>query len=234
MRRKNPYSGLEKALGYRFRKKDLLETALTHPSYRFENESIEEDNQRLEFLGDAVLDFLTGAYLYDTLDAAREGVLTTLRSRVTSGKALARLARDIGLGAHLRVGRGEEASGGRGRSSNLADALEAVVGASYIDSGVKGPQKIFTNLFLGVIDELEADTWKENPKGKLQEVSQSRWKANPAYKVVGREGPAHAVRFTVEAVVSGRVLGRGTDSTKQKAEFRAAMQALRELGVSGA
>lgn len=226
LRKKHPYSELETALGYRFRKRALLMTGLTHPSYRFESEDLCEDNQRMEFLGDAVLGFLTAAHLYRTMGDKNEGVLTAVRSRVTSGKALARLARSIRLGEYLLVGKGEEMSGGRGRDSTLADALEAVVGASYLDTGMKGANKVFSKLFVRLIDEAGDDLWKGNPKGRLQEYVQARWKTNPAYRLTGQTGPPHATIFTVEVLVNGKVAGSGTGSTKQSSECRAAAVAM--------
>jgi ribonuclease III len=224
--RKNPYSELEKSLGYRFRSRDLLATALTHPSYRFENADVSEDNQRLEFLGDAVLGFLTASYFYRTMVDKDEGVLTTVRSRITSGKALAALARSIDLGKYLRVGKGEEASGGRSRHSSLADALEAIVGAAYLDTGMKGVEKVFAKLFADLIGETGDDVWKGNPKGKLQEYVQARWRTNPVYRLAGQSGTAHSSVFTVEVVVNGKVAGRGSGSTKQISESHAAAAAL--------
>jgi len=228
-RGKHPYRALEKAIGYRFRRRSLLRAALTHRSYRFESAGVASDNQRLEFLGDAVLGLLTAEYFFAVFQEEDEGVLTTLRSRVASGKALAELARRIELGAFLRVGKGEEASGGRERRSNLADALESVLGAVYLDGGMKGAEKVFTRLFVPLIESLGDDMWEGNPKGKLQELTQTRWKTSPVYRLAGKKGPAHATVFSVEVDVSGRVLGRGTGRSKQQAERQAAQEALQAI-----
>lgn len=197
-----------------------------HRSYRFENEGIEVDNQRLEFLGDAVLGFLAAAHLYDTLRDKNEGILTALRSRITSGKALAEVAESLGLGNHLLVGKGEEGSGGRTRPSNLADAMEAVLGAVYLDSGLKGLTKVFKKIFVPLVRELSDDVWEENPKGRLQEYAQARWKKSPVYRMVKTVGPAHAAVFTVEVRINGKVWGTGIGRSKQDAERRAALAAL--------
>ena len=225
----NPYSELEKALGHRFRKRVLLEMALTHRSYRFEHNEVSNDNQRLEFLGDAILGFLMAEHLYEVFDDQDEGVLTSMRSRVASGKALTDLARSIRLGDHLLIGKGEEGCGGRQRASNLADAMESVLGAVYLDAGLKGFRKVFNRLFVPLIENLSDDAWAGNPKGRLQEYVQSRWKCGPVYKVVDTTGPSHATIFTVEVSVDGVVRGRGTARSKQDAERIAAKLALKEM-----
>ena len=220
---------LEKTLGYRFRNRALLKMALTHRSLRFESSAIDVDNQRLEFLGDAVLGFVTAAYLYETRHDKDEGVLTALRSRVTSGKALAALARDIDIGEYLLVGKGEEHSGGRERASNLTDALEAIFGAVYIDGGIRGFDKVFARLFHPLIDELGDDVWDGNPKGRLQEHAQAEWRCSPVYRLISSQGPAHAATFTVEVEMNGRRCGRGEGRSKQEAERLAATVALEAI-----
>ena len=224
---KDPLKRLQKKLGYKFRDMALLKMALTHRSCRFENKAVNVDNQRLEFLGDAVLGFMTASYLYDENQNDAEGVLTTLRSRVTSGKALAALASDIGIGEYLLVGKGEEHSGGRTRRSNLTDAIEAILGAVYIDGGLKGFKKVFDNFFPALIDSLDSDVWASNPKGKLQEYSQAQWKISPVYHLVDESGPSHAALFTVEVEVNGKRVGHGVGGSKQEAERKAAAMALK-------
>ena len=226
---KDPLKILQKKLGYKFRDINLLEMALTHRSCRFENKAVNVDNQRLEFLGDAVLGFMTAAYLYEENHNDAEGVLTTLRSRVTSGKALAALASDIGIGEYLLVGKGEEHSGGRTRRSNLTDAIEAILGAVYIDGGLKGFKKVFDHFFPALINSLDGDLWAANPKGKLQEYSQAQWKTSPVYHLVDEGGPAHAAVFTVEVEVNGKRVGHGIGGSKQEAERKAAAMALEEI-----
>jgi ribonuclease-3 len=227
--RRSPYAKLEKVLGYRFRRTSQLEMALLHRSYRFESPDVNADNQRLEFLGDAVLGFLTAAHLFTLHEEHDEGFLTTLRSQVTSGKALAELAAELGVGEYLKMGKGERGSGGHMRESTLADAMESVLGAVYLDGGVKAAQKVFNKVFVPLIDGLSGDVWEGNPKGKLQEVSQRRWRTGPHYHVVRRAGPAHAAMFTVEVTLPDGRQMRGHARNKQGAEAHAAAQALKVI-----
>ena len=186
-RRDDQYRVLEKRIGYRFRSRELLLAALTHRSYRFENDPDGCDNQRLEFLGDAAIGFVAAAYLYKRHPDREEGPLTTFRSRVASGKALAEVASEIGLGDFLRMGRGEENSGGRKRPSTLADALEAVIGAAYLDGKLRAVRRIFRALFIRRLREMETDQWASNPKGRLQELGQRMWKTGPRYRLVDQQ-----------------------------------------------
>ena len=220
--RRNPYKELEGRLGYRFRKRVLLEEALTHPSYRFENDAAMADNQRLEFLGDAVLALATASRLYEKHTATDEGFLTACRSLVTRGRTLAQIARELGLGDYLRVGCGEENSGGRQRASNLEDALEAVLGAAFLDGGLKAALKVFDRLFVPLLESLKGDLWAGNPKGELQEYSQKRWQVSPTYSLVRQEGPPHDVRFTIGVRLPDGRYDTGTGRSKQEAERRAA------------
>lgn len=229
LRKANPYRELEKRLGYKFGARDLLETALLHRSYRYETRDVAADNQRLEFLGDAVAGFLVAAHLYRLNRDGDEGILTELRSRVTSGKALAAVAREIGLGDFMRLGKGEEQAGGRARENLLADALEAVIGAAYLDGGVKAAEKIVVKLLLPLAGGVPAEEWEENPKGKLQEISQRLYGRGPEYRCVSEEGPAHQKQFAVEAIVGGAKLGMGQGSSKRAAETLAAAAAVRKL-----
>jgi len=227
--RKSPYKKLEKALGYTFRRSALLETALTHRSFRFESNDVETDNQRMEFLGDAVLGFVAGAHLYKRFEDSQEGALTRTRSHLTSGRMLAQIGRNLDIGQHLRIGRGEEKLGGRRRASNLSDAIEAVIGAAYLDGGVRACEKIFRTVFLPELQEEMLALWTDNPKGELQQIAQSRWKEGPEYRCRDRTGPAHAKTFTAEVLVHGKVLGKGQGRTKRAAETEAAIAAIRRL-----
>lgn len=226
---RNPYRALEKQLGYSFGDKDLLATALLHPSFRFETRGVKVDNQRLEFLGDAALGLIASAYLFQTFPELQEGALTCLRSRLTSGKALAKIGQTSGLGRQIKLGKGEEQTGGHQRPSNIADAMEAILGAAYLDGGLKAVRKIFIKLFMAEIEVRPDDTWSDNPKGQLQAVAQRKWKANPSYRVISQEGPAHAQRFTVDVLVNGQRSGTGHGRTKQEAEQQAARHALQAL-----
>jgi ribonuclease-3 len=228
--KKNPYRDLERRLGYKFRDRSLLERALTHRSYRFENRAVDSDNQRLEFLGDAVLGLEVAACLFRMYADRQEGELTSLRSRVTSGKALARIAGELGLGDFLRMGRGEERNGGRERPSALEDALEAVIGAAWLDGGVRASRKIFHKIFEPQIMALGGDVWADNPKGRLQELAQARWHESPVYIIIEQSGPAHDVVFMVEVRLPDGRRARRSGSSKQKAEIAAARAMLKTLG----
>lgn len=228
-RRKGPYEALERALGYTFRDTHLLVTALTHRSYRFEHPDVNYDNQRLEFLGDAILGSVTASHLYNAFKDEDEGMLTPLRSQLTSGRAFASIAKSIDLGGFLRIGKGEELSGGRDRDSTLADAFEAVVGAAYLDRGTGAVEKIFAKLCLTQMQPSKAGVWKENPKGELQIMAHHRWNATPRYRTVRESGPPHAKTFAVEICLRDRVVGRGTGSSKQRAQVEAAADAVARL-----
>lgn len=227
--RKNPYRELESALGYRFRKRKWLEQAISHPSYAHEQGPEIADNQRLEFLGDAALGLVAADVLYASNPEAAEGDLTKLRSLISSTKALAETARAANLGAYLRLGRGEELGGGRIRPTILADALEAVLGAAYLDGGLKAVRKIFDRLFSPRLQGGDHSPWHDNPKGELQEWAQRQGRGTPHYQMVREEGPPHQRIFTVEVQVAGTALGNGQGNTKREAETQAAINALRDL-----
>ncbi len=225
----NPYRSLERKLGYSFRSRELLAMALMHRSYRYEVTGVDADNQRLEFLGDSALGLVAGEYLFKAHETLQEGALTCLRSRLTSGKALAQIGRSIGLGEYLKLGKGERMSGGQHRASNVTDAMEAILGAAYLDHGLRAVERIFLKLFIPLIEIEPDDAWSDNPKGQLQVVAQRRWQANPRYQVVGQEGPSHSKIFTVHALIKGRHLGTGRGATKRDAEQQAAGHALQQL-----
>lgn len=226
---RNPYQLLERHLGYRFRRRRYLETALTHRSFRFEAPEVQADNQRLEFLGDAVLGLVSAAHLFDRFPEAQEGELTRLRSRLTNSKTLADIAAVIELGPFLRLGRGEVQSGGHQRASTLSDALEAVIGAAYLDGGLRAVEKIYRKLFLPEISTATHDRWHDNPKGALQELCQRRWKTSPRYRIVREEGPAHSRSFVVEVLINGKPAGTGRGNNKREAQMDAARHAVQGL-----
>jgi ribonuclease III len=230
---RSPYRALEDKLGYAFRKHALLEAALTHRSYRFETPDVDKDNQRLEFLGDAVLGLIAATHIYGVYKDRDEGALTDLRSRVSSGKALAQIGKSIQLGEAVRLGKGEEQSGGRQRSTVVADALEAVIGAAYLDGGLKAAQRIFEKLFVPLLQADGHEAWMENPKGRLQELAQRRFGAEPAYRCVREEGPPHEKTFTVEVAVRGTPWGVGAGPNRRAAESAAAIQAVEALLKQG-
>jgi ribonuclease-3 len=229
MLKKRAYGELERRIGHRFRREERLVEALTHRSYRFESAGIQTDNERLEFLGDAVLTFLSAAHLYEQLHDQSEGVMTAQRSRMISGKTLASCARVLELGTFLRMGMGEERSGGRERASNLANALEAVVGAAYLDGGLRAALKVFQHAIVPNLEVVEKDTLTDNPKGQLQEYAQAQWKASPQYEILSAVGPAHATEFTVRVTLPDGQSESGLGRSKQMAESQAAINLLRRI-----
>jgi ribonuclease-3 len=217
------FKTLEKRIKYRFKKAALLEAALTHPSFRYENPDAPADNQRLEFLGDAVLGLLAADVLMAKNPQAAEGELTKFKSAVTSGLALAARARILGLGEHLRLGKGETASGGADRDSNLEDALEALLGAVWLDGGLKAARKLFEN---HIFQPLENGTpVLNNPKGMLQEYAQKKGYPVPDYQVIEASGPDHARHYCVEVTVSTYAF-RGEGTSRREAEKMAAEKAV--------
>ena len=224
--RPHPLRPLEKKIGYRFWRRSRLAQALTHPSYSHEIDQPTRDNQRMEFLGDAALGLAAAALLFQEQPRADEGDMTKLRSLITSTKALATVAQRVDLGSFIMLGKGELMTGGRQRPSILADALEAVIGAAYIDGGPRAVRAIFRTLFLPMLRELEEAREIENPKGLLQEWAQRERNQNPRYNVVHEEGPAHQRTYTVDVRLGEDVLGRGVGSNKRDAESAAALDAL--------
>jgi ribonuclease-3 len=220
---------VEAALHYAFRNEVLLVTALTHKSFANETPGGVEDNQRLEFLGDAVLSMAAAEALMERLPDAPEGVLTQRRAALVNEGSLAELARSIDLGAALRLGRGEELSNGRDRSSTLCDAVEAVLGAVFLDGGFEVARNVILGLIRDKLDEIVEGTNLGDVKGTLQEILQAANQPNPCYRLVGEEGPDHAKIFEVEITVDGRPLAKGRGRSKKEAEKDAALQALREV-----
>jgi len=216
-------------LGYVFQRPDLLELALTHPSYAHEHPEEGGDtyhNQRLEFLGDAVLDFLVAAWLYRTYPNFPEGPLTRLRATLVRTTTLAELAREIELGSALRLGRGEEEGGGRDRAANLCDVLEATVGALYIDGGLDAIWSRMEPWFQTQAEAILAERAYVDPKSRFQEWAQAEIGATPVYEIVREEGPDHAKMFTAQVRVEDEVAGRGRGASKRVAEQAAARSAL--------
>jgi ribonuclease-3 len=230
---RNPWRELEKDLGYRFRDKALLRTALMHRSYRFENAGVDDDNQRLEFLGDAALNLAAASFLFSTASGKSEGELTAMRSRLTSGKTLAKVARGLDLGKHLQVGKGEDVTGGRTRDSTLEDAFEAVMGAVYLDGGFKAVLGVFGRILMPHAAVAQT-VWDDNPKGELQELCQRMFRINPRYRLANRTGLPHDSVFVSEVVVDAERSAQGQGRNKQEAERAAAAAMLSKLRESGA
>jgi ribonuclease-3 len=218
---------LEERIGYKFRNPRLLEEALTHPSIGHETQRHQFNNQRLEFLGDAILQLVITEYLYHHFSTEAEGQLTKLRSRLVSRDTLRIRAAALDLGLYLMIGRGEEASGGRKRASTLADAYEALIGAIYLDGDFDAAKQFVLNQAqpdLELITEMPVDI---NPKGELQELLQSISPVSPVYELVSESGPEHDKTFVVKCVWDGVVLGEGSGRSKKQAETGAAIKALK-------
>lgn len=219
---------LEEKIGYAFVDKTLLERALTAPSYRATHGLCPHaDNQRLEFLGDAVLGLLTAEHVYQKFDQHPEGVLTIQRSHLASGRALAATARAIGLGNHLRIGLSDQKTGGVEKEKLLADGMEAVFGAAWCDGGLAAVSKIFQTVLQQKLDDVPADHWANNPKGYLQAICQYHaWTDSPVYTLIDVTGPAHEPVYTVSVGVQGGYEATGQGRTKRIAEADAARQLL--------
>jgi ribonuclease-3 len=221
---------LSQRLGLHFSNLALLTRALTHRSYVNENPDSLEDNERLEFLGDAVLDFVVGAWVYDRFPEMREGELTKIRSAIVRNDQLATFARHLNLGAALRLGRGEFASGGRQRDGLLGSLFEALIGALFLDGDLKAV-KAFVYPLLEASQEFVLDDIHD-PKSRLQEWAQAEKMGTPQYVTVNSSGPDHAKTFEVEVRIQGLTYGRGHGSSKQVAARIAAQTALESLGLS--
>jgi ribonuclease-3 len=219
-------SPLEERIGYKFRNPLLLAEALTHPSVAHETQRKHFDNQRLEFLGDAVLQLVMTERLFQHFGDEAEGALTKLRSRLVSRETLKTYAAAIDLGKYLMMGRGEEASGGRERTSTLADAFEALIGAIYLDSDLATTRKFVLTQAYNELELIAAEPTDINPKGDLQELLQAISPESPVYETVSESGPEHEKMFVVKAVWEGIVLGQGTGRSKKQAETAAAEEAL--------
>lgn len=220
----------EARLGIVFRDKSLLKRALTHSSYINELEHVPwEDNERLEFLGDAVIDFIVAEYLYHKFPEMPEGVLTAVRSNLVRKEALARFARQIDLGPHLYMGTGEAQSGGRERDATLCAAFEALVGAIYLDQGLDVTREFVLKFVREYLDKALEQALRKDAKSRLQEWSQATLHLTPRYVTVNTQGPDHARVFTVEVRIGPVVAGRGVGTSKQAATQAAAEDALSRL-----
>lgn len=217
---------LEQRLGYAFRDRSLLERALTHSSYANENRGARlRSNERLEFLGDSVLGMVVAEHLFAADMDMPEGELTRLRAALVCEQSLAAAARDLQLGEYLRLGRGEAAGGGRTRPSILADAMEAVLAAVYLDGGLESAREVVRRMVLSRADPMSM----RDCKTMLQELVQRTGGQQLTYRVLDAAGPDHDKTFTVEVCVNGAPAGRGTGHSKKEAEQQAACEALRRL-----
>ncbi len=244
-------SVLEQVLGHRFQHPALLEQALTHSSHAHESETRAQsgrgiaDNEQFEFLGDAVLGFVTSQVLFERFPAFQEGQLSKMRAHLVSARHLVRVARELDLGRYLRLGRGEERSGGRSKTALLVDALEAVLAAMYLDAGLEPPRRFIVERVLEPeLQRLQRESGGVLPvtdhKSALQEFLQGSGRPQPLYSVIKEQGPEHNKIFTVEVRVSmssngaGEYVTQGEGPTKKLAEQQAARQALEQLRAQSA
>lgn len=213
-----------------FNDADMLRVALTHQSYLNENPTeVGESNERLEFLGDSALNYIVGQHLYERLPDLPEGDLTVRRAEAVRRETLEKAARRLGISDLLVMGRGEEASGGAERSSNLANGFEALIGAIVLDRGVETTRDFVLKWLKPELEDLIASETPKDPKSHLQELLQARGENPPEYRVVDVTGPDNRPEFTVEAVIDGESLGRGTAGRKVDAERAAATEAAEAL-----
>jgi len=218
----NNIDELEKNLKVVFKDKGLLETAITHRSFLNENRKISEHNERLEFLGDAVLELIVSDFLFKKYPDRAEGELTSFRSALVRTDSLAQTAKELNIGEYIRLSRGEQESGGREKDYLLANAFEAILGSIYIDQGYESCKVFVETFLLPKISEIVEFRLDIDSKTRIQELAQSVYKSTPTYEVTKEEGPDHDKTFTVVVKIDNNVIGEGTGSSKQRAEEQAA------------
>ena len=220
----------EQKIGYQFQNRDYLETALTHSSFNREKNTKHQDNERLEFLGDAFFDAVISVELYERLKHVTEGKLTKTRALIVCESALAQVARDYELGSYLNLGHGEDTGGGRHKDSILADSMEAVIGAIYLDGGYQAMQNFVKKSFSRMIDQAIDGKLFSDYKSEVQEILQGKGKpVTIAYETDREEGPAHDKTFFVHLSCNGEIMGKGIGKSKKEAEQNAAKQTLEML-----
>jgi ribonuclease III len=218
-------SSAQTALSDLFKNKDLFDLALTHRSWVNEHKNIRKSNERLEFLGDAVLEFIVSREIYNAYPEEEEGYLTALRANLVNTTSLAEIAKNLNLGSIIHLSKGEEETGGRENSSLLADTVEAIIGALFIDQGLPKAEEFIQNNLLKDLD-MRAKMPLKDSKSLLQEYVQSKGLSTPRYKVISETGPDHNKEFVIEAVVSDKTYGRGEGKSKATAQQAAAKSAL--------
>jgi len=233
MNREQNIARLKEKLNFSWRDGNLLFLALTHGSYAYENRPQEiEDNQRLEFLGDAVLELVVSAYLYEAFPDYSEGELTRLRAALVCESSLVRVARELGLGDCLFMSRGEEKSGGRERPSILADAFEALLGAVYLDQNLEITRSLILAYLEPVLKDVLEGRLTRDYKTELQEILQQKTPNPVNYAIIDEKGPDHSKMFTAAVYYMQKEIGRGVGHSKKEAEQKAARLALENLGLS--
>lgn len=216
-------------LNYKFNNAKLLETALHHSSYAHECKGKVRDNERLEFLGDAVLEFSVSSYIFTHFEELPEGELTKFRASIVCEGTLAKIARKLNVGEHLKVGKGEELTGGRERDSILADAMEAIFGAIYLDGGIEVARQFIIDNMKEEIHQLRNSFTHSDKKTYLQEIVQKTSKVPIEYKIISEEGPAHNKKFVVQVVHLNKIMGEGSGKSKKEAEQNAAADAISKI-----
>jgi ribonuclease-3 len=229
----NDWDDCQKDLGISFHQESLLEQAFVHLSYLNENPGFARpSNERLEFLGDAILNFIVTEKLYEEFPQLPEGELTEIRAALVCRDTLAELASSLKLGDWLLLGRGEEANGGRAKESNLANAIEALIGALYLDQGIAKARRFILRQLKPELEKIKAGKIPPNYKALVQELIQGQKKPTPVYRLVEATGPDHSKQFTAEILVEGEALGKGVGKSKKVAESQAARAAWEKLRCS--
>lgn len=225
----NRYEALEKTIGITFKNRDVLDVAFVHASYVNEHRNKKnEHNERLEFLGDAVLELVVTEFLYKNFPTKGEGILTNWRSALVKGKHLAEIAEKLDLGLFLYLSRGEERSGGRKKKYILANTLESLIGAIYLDQGYKVAHEFIDNMILAQLTSILEQGLHIDAKSQFQEIAQELLGVTPQYKLESEEGPDHDKIFIMGAYIEDELIATGSESSKQKAEQKAAEAALKE------
>lgn len=229
--REKELKNLEKKIKYNFKNKDILDLSLTHSSHAYEKGSENtEQNERLEFLGDAVLSLIISDYIYYRYPKRPEGELAKIRASLVNKAILAKIAKELDIGQYLLLGKGEESTGGRKRNSILANTVEAIIGAIYLDKGIKEARKFIILQLEKDIDQLERDSkYNIDSKTLLQEITQEKFKVLPEYRVVRIKGPDHKRLYEIDVLIKDKVFGFGVGRSKKEAEQKAALMAIEKL-----
>lgn len=233
-KRKSRYrqlNSLQIRIKVKFNNKSLLARALTHRSYINESGVDHNDNERLEYLGDSVLALVINEYLFKRYEKYVEGDLAKIKSAVVSEATLAKVADEINLGSYILMGKGEELSGGRERPSILANTFEALIGAAYLDVGLRECKKFILTLLKKDIERIDSLTYLRDPKTTLQEYVQKKYKDRPVYEVIQESGPDHQKEFTVRVVINGKEVATGVGNSKRRAEMEAAKYIMERIQV---
>ncbi len=214
-----------------FNNKQLFDQVFTHRSFLNESSEKLESNERLEFLGDSILSFIVSSYIFEHFPDFKEGELTNLRSILTNTETLASVSRELGLGQHLKLSKGEEAGGGRENKTLLANTFEALLGGLFVDQGLEAGKEFVHDTILSRTEKFLEEYGLKDPKSQLQETIQELHRVSPVYKIINEEGPDHAKMYTVGVYLNDKLLAEGIGKSKQEAEKQAAAAALLELKV---